>query len=530
MPASVNVYRENIFFVTVLVTAICFPFSEAMVSILTGALLLQALVLGSWNHPSVKLRSIFPLLFLISIFFVYVVWLLACDDLDMGIYELRKSIFWLIVPLAFCLSPPLTAKRSYIVLLSFVLAVFISSLISTGKLVLFDFSDVFSNRKVSYVSHIRFSFQVILSIFILGYFFINRTFRNGLAIYWSQLFILLWLLVFLMVAQSLLAIIAFAVTLFIFLVYYLLHLPNRLQRTFLFIGAFLIVAIPILYVVRVVNDYYDFEEINSIALDKYTQSGNLYFHDFNDQARENGNLVFIYVSHDELRREWSKRSLKGYDEKLNGFPLHITLFRYMSSLGLRKDSVGLSKLSDDDIRQVEKGLTNYKFKRRFFSLYPRIYETIWELDAYWRSDDPNAKSLAQRIEFLKASMVLVRENPWFGIGTGNSKAEYNRVYDQMRSNLDNDKRATSHNQYLNYLVKFGWVGFLWIFMAVLAPFLWLNHRKNSLFTLFLLMIAFANLGDSNLETHMGLSFFTFFYCFFLWNSPDDLKSSLKKLV
>ena len=529
MPVSINLYRENVFFITALVTAVCFPFSEAMVSILTGTLLLQALVLGSWNHPSVRLRNIFPVLSLISVFFVYVVWLFSCNDLSAGIYELKKTIFWLIVPLAFYLSPPLSKSRSYILLLAFVLAVFVSSLISTGKLIWLDFSDIFSNRKVSYISHIRFSFQVILSILLMGYFILNKTFRKMPVGYWSQLFILLWLLVFLMVAQSLLAIISFAVTLFIFVVYYLVNSPNRMRRNILVTGAFLIVSIPILYTTRIVNDYYDFEEIDPTALDKYTQSGNLYFHDFNDKARENGHLVFIYVSHDELRREWDKRSMKGYDEKLNGFPLHITLLRYMSSLGLRKDSVGLSRLSDDDIRQVERGLTNYKFKRRFFSLYPRIYETIWELDAYWRSDDPNAKSLAQRIEFLKASLILVRENPWFGIGTGNSVAEYNRVYDQMQSNLDNDKRATSHNQYVNYLVKFGWIGFLWIFMAVLYPFFGLNHRNNSLLALFLLMIALANLGDSNLETHMGLSFFTFFYSFFLWNSPDDLRNSLKEL-
>jgi len=40
----------------------------------------------------------------------------------------------------------------------------------------------------------------------------------------------------------------------------------------------------------------------------------------------------------------------------------------------------------------------------------------------------------------------------------------------------------------------------------------------------LVAIAAANFGDANLETHMGLSFFTLFYSLFLWNSPDSMNS------
>ena len=525
----IHVYRERIFFITTLLTAIFFPFSEALVSVFSGALLLQAVVMQSWKHPDVRNRSMLPMLSLVSVFMVYLIWMLACKDFYSGVYELKKVIFWLVIPIAFFISPRLKEKQSYIILLVFVLAVFVSSLISTGKLILFDFSEVFSNRKVSYISHIRFSFQVILAILILGYFLLEKPHNLRYYNYWIAFIILIWLITFLFIAQSLLAIISFAITIFLFLLFYMWYTPVGMKRYVIQTVLFLIFFIPFLYTSKVIYDYFNYENVDPLSLEKYTESGNLYFHDLNDLSRENGSLVFIYVSHDELRREWGKRSNHGYDEQLNGFPLHITLFRYMTSLGLRKDSVGLSRMSDDDIRQVENGLTNYKFKRRFLSLYPRIYETIWELDAYWRSGDPNNKSLAQRIEFLRASFLLVREKPLLGIGTGNATLEYNRTYDLMLSKLDEDKRATSHNQYVNYLVKFGFIGFVWIVFAVVLPLFWMHQKNNSLLLMFLLVILFANFGDSNLETHMGLSFFTFFYSFFLWNSPDRLKDSLTSL-
>ncbi len=195
----------------------------------------------------------------------------------------------------------------------------------------------------------------------------------------------------------------------------------------------------------------------------------------------------------------------------------------MTSLGYRKDSAGVSKLTHDDIRLIQEGVTNYKFKNHRFSLYPRIYDTVWDLDYYFRTGDPNGKTLSQRIEYARASLVLIGENLWFGIGTGNWKIKYDEVYDQTESRLSIEKRGSSHNQYLNYMVKFGVAGFGWIVFAVLFPVFRLGHRRNFIFVLFLISYAFANLGDANMETHMGLSFFSFFYSLFLWNSTAEMK-------
>jgi hypothetical protein len=94
----------------------------------------------------------------------------------------------------------------------------------------------------------------------------------------------------------------------------------------------------------------------------------------------------------------------------------------------------------------------------------------------------------------------------------------------MQSKLLPEKRGPSHNQYLNYMVKFGLIGFFWIMFALIAPVFIEKQQRNVVLILFLVAIAAANLGDSNLETHMGLSFFILFYSLFLWNSTRQMSS------
>jgi hypothetical protein len=508
-----------------LIAAVSFPFSEALVSISAGLLLLQALLLGSWNHPSVKKRSLLPLLSLLSIFLVYLLWMSVTDDFYFALYELKKVIFWFIIPVAVFSSPSLSNKQILLILASFVLAVVISSLFSTAKLLLHDVFQVTNFRKVTFISHIRFSFQIILSVIILVWMLFSRQYSSLKNLRILIVIVFFWLTYFLLINKSLLGVISFAGTLFSVLIYFIFKSENLKTRLRLFSIFAILFFGPLLYVFYVISGFYDYKPVDPLEVDMQTRSGNPYTHHFDLQDRENGHLVFVYVCQEELRHEWNKRSTIKYDDNLNGYPLSLTLIRYLASLGYRKDSTGIASLSDKDFRNIEQGITNYKFNRRFFSIYPRIYETVWEMDSYIRSGDPSNKSLAQRIEYLKASLLLIKDNPVFGIGTGNWVIAYNSAYDKMNSKLAKNLRGPSHNQYLNYIVKI-WSGRIYLdygcfnFSGIL-----LQATKNLMFILFLISFGFANFGDANFETHMGLSFFTFFYCMFLWNSSPAMKGS-----
>jgi hypothetical protein len=520
---QLNSLRETVFFVSLLLTVAAFPFSEALISIFSGWLLLQALLLRSWNHPMLKTRSLHDLLIISVIFAVYLVGVVFTEDLNLAGYEMKKVIFWVIIPSAFYFSPPLSLKKTYVVLNVFVASVLAGSILFTAKFMLLDNPLSHEIRTLGIISNIRFSFQVILALIIVAWFFYIRFYKNSypLKFIWAVTFI--WLTGFLFILQSLLGIFAFMATVSVALLYFLMQLKNRSLKMLVLTVLFLLILVPAIYLYRIIMDFYRVEIVNPDTVEYITPSGNIYQHDFDNKASENGNLIYVYICHDELRQEWNKRSNIKYDDLLGSYPVSITLIRYLTSMGYRKDSAAVANLSDKDIHLINQGVTNYRFKNHFASIYPRIYETIWELDYYFKTGDPNNKSLAQRIEYLKASLILIRQNPVFGIGTGNWVRKYNEVYDSMDTKLHPDKRASSHNQYLNYLVKFGMAGLLIIVAALLIPLFRNGHKTNFIFLFFLISIGLANLGDANLESHMGLTFFIFFYSFFLWNSTRQMK-------
>ncbi|MDD4227305.1 MAG: O-antigen ligase family protein [Mariniphaga sp.] len=524
---KMNKWREITFFFLLVFSVISFPFSEALVSINAGLLLFQALILSSWKHPSVKNRSWMILLFPLSIFAVYFAGTFFTLDFNFALYELNKNLFWIIIPLAVYLSPKLSEKKINILLLIFVASVILASFISTGKLLMHSYTRILEFRSTSSVSHIRFSLQVVLSIILLSWFLMQENFLKSTSQRFLFLIAMIWLTCFLFLLKSLLGILAFLGTLMFALLFFVRRINIFKWRALLVTAFVLVLLIPVIFTGRVIYDFFDFKEVDPDTVEYFSPSGNKYHHDFEDKTRENGYLVYTYICDEELRREWNKLSKKDYDELLNGFPLSITLIRYLTSMGVRKDSAGVSVLTAGDVALIEDGITNCNFKNSYFSLYPRIYETIWEVDNYIRTGDPNNKSLAQRIEFVRASALLIKKNPLFGIGTGNWILKYNEVYDEMQSLLMDEKRGPSHNQYLNYMVKFGVTGLIWILFALLYPFFKTGNRSHYIFILFLISFAFANLGDANMETHMGLSFFVFFYSLFLWNSTEEMKGSIQ---
>jgi hypothetical protein len=270
-----------------------------------------------------------------------------------------------------------------------------------------------------------------------------------------------------------------------------------------------------------VHRFYDIEKVDLNRLPEKTQGGHLYHHDISNKLLENGHYVGLYVCEEELKKGWEQKSSLSYDQKdQTGFPVSATLIRYLTSKGLTKDSVGMSKLVPEDIGYIEKGVANYIYTQRFLSLYPRIYQTIWELDVYFKTGNPNLKSLAKRIEFEKAAYTIIREHPFWGVGTGNWKQAFAVAYKENQSQLEPEQYGTSHNQYLNYLVKFGVFGFLWIMFAWIYPLFLTNKQRFYPALMLLLILGIANFSDSNLEAHMGISFFIFFYCLFLFSETQ----------
>ena len=200
--------------------------------------------------------------------------------------------------------------------------------------------------------------------------------------------------------------------------------------------------------------------------------------------------------------------------------LQDTTTMYCTDTSLRKvtwkDADGLEKLTDEDIRNIENGMTNYRFVNPF-SFYNRIYQIIWETDVYQKGGNPSGHSVTQRLEYYKMAMQIIKENFWFGNGTGGYDHAYREKYDQNKFFQNQKYRQRSHNMFLSYWIDFGLIGMCYICFALIAPVFIERKTRSFLLLIFLLIVLISFMNEDTLNNHDAISFFAFFYPLYLYS-------------
>ncbi|MBC7126199.1 MAG: O-antigen ligase family protein, partial [Bacteroidales bacterium] len=248
-----------------------------------------------------------------------------------------------------------------------------------------------------------------------------------------------------------------------------------------------------------------------------TVNGNPYQHDLLSKETENGYLVNINICEDELRGEWSKRSsLPYYGTDKKGQPLRSTLIRYLSSAGLTKDSVGLSRLDSVDIALVELGYTNTMFKRRVTGFENRLYEFFYELNKLRQSGTLTGGSVFRRLIYARAVWHVIKGNPILGVGYGDLPAAMNQFYDVYKVDLPLSYRFMPHNQYLTVWASAGIIGLAVFILSITLPFLFSSNLKAMPVLYFWLMVLISMLFEDTMLTHTGISFVAVFSALFLF--------------
>jgi len=520
--------EENVLFVLFSIFILSLPFSKSFISIFSALIFVSSLFFSIKKRTILhSFRSDYTWLGMVSVFFVYVVGFIFTNDIKFGLYELNKELNWILLSIGVFLAPKLSKKNWGILFFLFVFGVTVSTFFSFVKMLIAPDFGIGNFREVNYISHIPFSFQISFSLFILIFSFLSENsilkhIHPVLRVIW-----ILWLLFFLVVLKSMLGMISFYIT-SIFGVFYIFNSKLLSKgRTWLMAGAVFCFLFPVLYVGNIVYSFYNIKDTSFENAIKQTKQGNEYNFNLDLKYKENGHYVYWYVCEKELKEAWETRSqYKFHSQNEKGYWVAETLIRYMTSKGLKKDAEGFKQLTDSDIRNVEAGIANYIYDAPAYAIYPRIYETVWEIDHYLLTGDPNDQSLSQRVEYSKAAFVIIKNHFWFGVGTGNFKVEYWNAYKEMNSKLNEKNYGIAHNQYLSYWLKFGIVGLAFIFFVIVFVVYKKNLLKNGLFVLFFINLLFANFGDTNWETHVGLAFFVFFFSLFLWHSPDESSHSI----
>lgn len=514
---------NNLLFAIALLFVISLPFSESLLSISAGLIALQILYPVNIQSKIKKLKHDNALWALSLVFLFYFVACIFTNDKATSLYELKKNIFWLIIPFGMALAPRLSSKQFWIILFVFVSVVTVSSFYTTLNLLFPAINNIKDLRDASLVSHVSLALLTVFSIFILFHSYLTKApFFNQIKFPLIVLWVL-WLAVFLTFQKSLTGIIAMIFSTMVFIVWFIKKAKQIVWQVLGFIVLFLLVIVPVLYVSWVTYDFFQIKDTQA-NYNLTTESGNRYIFDTDNTLTENGHYVYWYICPAELEEQWNRvSSIKINERDEDGYRVYNTVIRYMTSKGLKKDSAGVASLTTQDIKNIENGMSNHIFYTKRFSIYPRIYQTVWELNRYFSTGNPNNQSVSQRIEYTRAAIYIIQNNFW-GIGTGNYKQKYQQAYEHMQSKLDNRFRFMVHNQYLSYIVKFGYTGFVIIIFIIGYVVIYHKQHRNMLLILLLTTIGFAGMGETTLETHIGLSMFLFFLSLFLWHSPNTTKS------
>jgi O-antigen ligase len=461
-------------------------------------------------------------LVLASVFLMHVIGLLWTSDYQYGLEDVRKKIPLFVIPLVIATSEKLDRKQFDLLMGLFVSAVLIGTFVSMAVLAgiipprdTSHTKELIDIRDISiFISHIRFSLLIVLSVFITGFYAWHK---HG----WKKLLciaVMIWLIIFLVLLESVTGLLILLLIGLVLAIYHALTQRKWLHK----IVYLAVIAVALSgiysYVNSIVKQHHRVaEEIDLRKLDTHTKGGYIYYHDTIHPATENGYRVWLYVSWEEMEREWNKRSeIKFMDKDLKGNDLRYTLLRFLTSKGERKDAESVKALTVQEVHSVERGIANVNEQGKT-NLSARIHEIVWEVDQYSKGGNPSGHSVSQRMEFWKAAVGIISNNRLIGVGTGDVKKAFEIEYDKMSSPLSQEWRLRSHNQYLAITVAFGFIGLAWFLVSLVFPMIKERRVANYFYIVFFMIAVLSMVTEDTLETQAGVTFFAFFNAFFLFS-------------
>lgn len=362
------------------------------------------------------------------------------------------------------------------------------------------------------ISHIRFGIMLSLAIFYAAYLFIKKP--DSLKPLYLGSLILNFATLYLLESFTGFAILFLGSIALLFI--YSIRFKEFNKKLSCWLGIVALVGAVVVLAFDSISSYYiPKEDKNNVA--KFTVHGEKYDHNFQSDQLENGYYVYMNYAPKEVKNTWNSRSLTGFLENdVNGNQIKWTLIRYMTSKGLKKDREGVLALSEQDIKNIQNGICNIDHAQG--GMRKRIDETIFELNQYLQTGDPNGKSIAQRLEYWKTGIHIISKNALIGVGTGDPQRAYDKAYQETNTLLEEKMQLRAHNQFLTIFICFGIIGLVWFLGAIIYPLILRPEKLDFFFISFFVVVMLSFLWEDTLETQVGVSFFAFFYS--LWMIAD----------
>lgn len=505
----------RIIFIAYLALAIALPFNKVVLSLATLLSVLVVLLdfnLKNYTHLILKNRIILLLFVFLLLHLLSFFW---SENHTYFLKDLNSKLPFYVLPLVLVLKPIESKSHCLILFGTFIASVLFFSIYNFTTYFAYTKTLVDDIRLMSqFISHIRFGLMLVFCI-ALCLFWLNS---ESLKYKWIPLMLIPWFTFYIYTSEVFSSYLALFGVLMVAGFLKILNSRKRKLGLFVYFIAIGICILSLLFLVYYVQRNNILPKQSELELK--TKEGNLYTHDLSTRYFINGHHVYSYICGFELIREWSQVSKYNLlDTNEIGYQHYYILVQYMTSKGLRKDAEGFKKLNEKDIQKIEAGIHNYKEEK--YGFLNRITILVNEFS----DNDPNGKTVQQRLEFLKTGINIYKKNWLFGVGSGDLQDAFDNQYVEMNSKLKSENRLRAHNQILTYFISFGALGGILFCIFLLISFRFFYQKRLYLAVIFLTVICISFLSEDTLETQMGATFFALFFGFFISKSANLLIES-----
>lgn len=141
-------------------------------------------------------------------------------------------------------------------------------------------------------------------------------------------------------------------------------------------------------------------------------------------------------------------------------------------------------------------------------------DKIGRLDEFENPEGEVFNSLVTRLSIWKTAWERAQRDILIGVGAADGKYELSQAYIDTNQVFLTKYKFPTHNQYLDFLLKFGVLGLLGLIGFILYSF-WIGWKLNSSIVLFFSFLCFtSNLTDDFFIRYDGITFFALWLSIF----------------
>jgi O-antigen ligase len=146
-----------------------------------------------------------------------------------------------------------------------------------------------------------------------------------------------------------------------------------------------------------------------------------------------------------------------------------------------------------------------------------------------QTSSANNYSLVGRVYSYKVALMVIEDNPWFGVGKADMEQELATHYQREFPNIQPEAYILPHNQYLYSAVAFGSVGLLLFIVSFYYAGLTRWPSYSPLILIQYLIVTLSFLVEYTLETQIGIAFSLFFLLLAL-EGPKEQTQEISNVV